>query len=48
MGYQATAFISDSTTDSYRKLGDNAYPYYTNSGKSSGTMYNIQSKGILM
>ena len=32
------------TTDSYRKLGDNAYPYYTNSGKSSGTMYTYRVK----
>lgn len=32
------------TTDSYKKLGDTAYPYYINSGKSSGTMYTYRVK----
>lgn len=41
-GYSVYQWIG--TTDSYRKLGDNAYPYYTNSGKSSGTMYTYRVK----
>ncbi len=41
-GYSVYQWIG--ITDSYRKLGDNAYPYYTNSGKSSGTMYTYRVK----
>lgn len=41
-GYSVYQWIG--TTDSYKKLGDNAYPYYTNSGKSSGTMYTYRVK----
>ena len=36
-GYSVYQWIG--TSDSYKELGDTAYPYYTNSGKSSGTMY---------
>lgn len=36
-GYSVYQWVG--TSDSYKKLGDTAYPYYTNSGKSSGTMY---------
>lgn len=41
-GYSVYQWIG--TTDSYKKLGDTAYPYYTNSGKSSGTMYTYRVK----
>ena len=41
-GYSVYQWIG--TSDSYKKLGDTAYPYYTNSGKSSGTMYTYRVK----
>ena len=41
-GYSVYQWIG--TTDSYKKLGDTAYPYYINSGKSSGTMYTYRVK----
>lgn len=41
-GYSVYQWIG--TTDSYKKLGDTTYPYYTNSGKSSGTMYTYRVK----
>lgn len=41
-GYSVYQWIG--TTDSYRELGDTAYSYYTNSGKSSGTMYTYRVK----
>ncbi len=41
-GYSVYQWIG--TTDSYKKLGDTAYPYYTNAGKSSGTMYTYRVK----
>lgn len=41
-GYSVYQWIG--TTDSYKKLGDTAYPYYTNSGKSSCTMYTYRVK----
>ena len=41
-GYSVYQWVD--TTDSYKKLGDTAYPYYTNSGKSSGTMYTYRVK----
>lgn len=41
-GYSVYQWIG--TTDSYKELGDTAYPYYTNSGKSSGTMYTYRVK----
>lgn len=41
-GYSVYQWIG--TTDSYKKLGETAYPYYTNSGKSSGTMYTYRVK----
>ena len=41
-GYSVYQWIG--TSDSYKKLGDTAYPYYTNSGKSSGTMYSYKVK----
>lgn len=41
-GYSVYQWIG--ITDSYKKLGDTAYPYYTNSGKSSGTMYTYRVK----
>lgn len=41
-GYSVYQWIG--TTDSYKKLGDAAYPYYINSGKSSGTMYTYRVK----
>ena len=41
-GYSVYQWIG--TSDSYKELGDTAYPYYTNSGKSSGTMYTYRVK----
>ena len=41
-GYSVYQWVG--TSDSYKKLGDTAYPYYTNSGKSSGTMYTYRVK----
>ena len=41
-GYNVYQWIG--TTDSYKELGDTAYSYYTNSGKSSGTMYTYRVK----
>lgn len=41
-GYSVYQWIG--TTDSYKELGDTIYPYYTNSGKSSGTMYTYRVK----
>lgn len=41
-GYSVYQWIG--TTDSYKNLGDTTYPYYTNSGKSSGTMYTYRVK----
>ena len=41
-GYRVYQWIG--TSDSYKELGDTAYPYYTNSGKSSGTMYTYRVK----
>lgn len=41
-GYSVYQWIG--TSNSYKKLGDTAYPYYTNSGKSSGTMYTYRVK----
>ncbi len=41
-GYSVYQWVG--TSDSYKKLGDTAYPYYINSGKSSGTMYTYRVK----